>query len=155
MSNTLGSPDPHDPRISVPRDDAMPSSRPDTLDYEADPLLRLEKNNQSTRHAVIFFFAIIAAMFGTALLIYLVSQVMGGPRCEADSSAMLCSTTMRVVFAIVPTAIALFGQFGSAWITYARWRDHLRWRAWLAVVWFIMPITLAWVISIGSALLIG
>lgn len=130
------------------------SVQPSFLDYEADPLLRLERNNRSTRNAVIFFCVIIAATFGSALIIYIASQTVGGPLCEADQSAMLCSDTFRWVFALVPTAIAVFGQFGSAWITYTQWRDRLRWRPWLAVVWFIMPFTLAWVISVGSALLI-
>ena len=157
MSNPFTS-EPHDPQEPIPVDtepalDSEPA-RPSQLDYEADPLLRLERNNKSTRQAIMFFIGIILASTLSALLIYLVSQLMGGPLCDADDSAMLCNDTFRWLFAIVPTGIAIFGLFGSVWITYAKWRDRLRWRPWIAVVWFILPYTLAWVISVGSSLMI-
>ena len=36
-------------------------SAPTELDYEADPLLRLERNNKSTRQAIWFFVGVIVA----------------------------------------------------------------------------------------------
>lgn len=130
-----------------------PLRRPTELDYEADPLLRLERNNRSTRQAVVFFFGIILLTSVTAFAIWLVSISTGGPYCDADASANLCSATYRLLFMIIPPAIAAFGLFGGAWIAYLKWKSHQRWRPWIAVIWMIMPFTLAWVISAGTMMI--
>lgn len=127
---------------------------PSELDYEADPLLRLERNNKSTRQAIWFFVGVIVSTTLSAILIWIASKVIGGPYCEADSSAQLCSRTFQLLFSIVPTSIAFFGLFGSAFITYYKWRNHQRWRPWVAVIWFIMPFCMAWITSVGAYLLI-
>lgn len=127
---------------------------PSELDYEADPLLRLERNNKSTRQAIWFFVGVIVSTTLSAILIWIASKVIGGPYCEADSSAQLCSRTFQLLFSIVPTSIAFFGLFGSAFITYYKWKNHQRWRPWVAVIWFIMPFCMAWITSVGAYLLI-
>ncbi|MDK8869985.1 hypothetical protein [Corynebacterium macclintockiae] len=127
---------------------------PSELDYEADPLLRLERNNKSTRQAIWFFAGVIVSTTLSAILIWIASKVIAGPYCEADSSAQLCSRTFQLLFSIVPTSIAFFGLFGSAFITYYKWKNHQRWRPWVAVIWFIMPFCMAWITSVGAYLLI-
>ena len=127
---------------------------PSELDYEADPLLRLERNNKSTRQAIWFFVGVIVSTTLSAILIWIASKVIGGPYCEADSSAQLCSRTFQLLFSIVPTSIAFFGLFGSAFITYYKWKNHQRWRPWVAVIWFIMPFCMAWITSVGAYLLL-
>ena len=127
---------------------------PSELDYEADPLLRLERNNKSTRQAIWFFVGVIVSTTLSAILIWIASKVIGGPYCEADSSAQLCSRTFQLLFSIVPTSIVFFGLFGSAFITYYKWKNHQRWRPWVAVIWFIMPFCMAWITSVGAYLLI-
>lgn len=129
-------------------------SAPTELDYEADPLLRLERNNRSTRQAIWFFVGVIVATTLSAILIWISSKVIGGPYCEADSSAQLCSRTFQLLFAIIPTSVAFFGLFGSAFITYYKWKNHQRWRPWVAVIWFIMPFCMAWITSVGAYLLL-
>lgn len=129
-------------------------SAPTELDYEADPLLRLERNNKSTRQAIWFFVGVIVATTLSAILIWISSKVIGGPYCDADSSAQLCSRTFQLLFAIVPTSVAFFGLFGSAFITYYKWKNHQRWRPWVAVIWFIMPFCMAWITSVGAYLLL-
>lgn len=129
-------------------------SAPTELDYEADPLLRLERNNRSTRQAIWFFVGIIVATTLSAILVWIASKVVGGPYCEADSSAQLCSRTFQLLFAIIPTSVAFFGLFGSAFITYYKWKNHQRWRPWVAVIWFIMPFCMAWITSVGAYLLL-
>ena len=127
---------------------------PSELDYEADPLLRLERNNKSTRQAIWFFVGVIVSTTLSAILIWIASKVIGGPYCEADSSAQLCNRTFQLLFAIVPTSVAFFGLFGSAFITYYKWKNHQRWRPWVAVIWFIMPFCMAWITSVGAYLLL-
>lgn len=127
-----------------------PKYRPTELDYEADPLLRLERNNRSTRQAIWFFFSIIILTFISAFAIWIASQAGGGPYCDADETAILCSDLYRWLFAIIPPAISMFGLFGGAWIAYLKWRSHQRWRPWIAVIWFIMPFSIAWVVSVGA-----
>ncbi|WP_296215863.1 hypothetical protein [uncultured Corynebacterium sp.] len=127
---------------------------PTELDYEADPLLRLERNNKSTRQAIWFFIGVIVTTTLSALVIWGASKAVGGPYCEADSSAQLCSRTFQLLFAIVPTSVAFFGLFGSAFITYRKWKTHQRWRPWIAVIWFIMPFCMAWITSVGAYLIL-
>ncbi|OFT89276.1 hypothetical protein [Corynebacterium sp. HMSC28B08] len=124
-------------------------------DYIEDPLLRLERNNRSTRNTFVFFFGTIALTLGFALAIALISRFMGGPRCEAGESAWICSEGMQLAFWIVPAVISMGAMFMSVWITYDKWRRHQRWRPWIAVIWFLMPYGLAWVTSAGAALLLG
>lgn len=131
-----------------------PSTRPTQLDYEADPLLRLERNHRSTRQAIWFFIGIITTTTIAAIGIWIVSQIVGGPFCDRDTTANLCSRGFQLSFAIIPTAIAAFGLFGGALITYIKWRRHERWRPWIAVVWFIMPFAMSWVTSVGAFLLL-
>lgn len=142
-----------DPDYDPIAEEDRPSRRPSELDYEADPLLRLERNNRSTRQAIMFFIGTIVLTSVTAFLIWMASAITGGPYCDADATAILCSSTYRLMFMIIPPAIAAFGLFGGAWIAYLKWKKHQRWRPWIAVIWFIMPFTLAWVISAGSMLI--
>ena len=142
----------HNPNFS-PHDSAP--QQPTELDYEADPLLRLERNNRSTRHAFIFFISIVVVTVVAAVVIWLASQAVGGPYCDRDATARLCDRTFQVIFALVPTAICMFGLFGGAWITYRKWKRRERWRPWIAVVWFIMPFTMGWVTSVGALLILG
>lgn len=134
--------------------DSAPS-RPSDLDYEADPLLRLERNNRSSTQAIVFFFGIIFATTISAIVIWVLSLTMGGPYCDRDDTAQLCSRGFQLIFSLVPTSIAMFGLFGGAFIAYLKWRRHERWRPWIAVVWFIMPFSMAWVTSIGAMLILG
>lgn len=135
------------------KDDAIPP-RPSEWDFEADPLLRLERNNRSTRQAIWFFVSVIVLSAAAAVLITLASRVMGGQDCRADASAIICSQNMRILFAIIPSIIAACGLFGGVWITYLKWRSHQRWRPWIAVVWFIMPYALGWIITGGTIVIL-
>lgn len=148
--------DPHANDLDFPGElsDLDRPGAPSELDYEADPLLRLERNNKSTRQAIRFFIGVIVSTTLSAILIWVASKAVGGPYCEADSSAQLCSRTFQLLFAIVPTSLAFFSLFGSAFITYYKWKKHQRWRPWVAVIWFIMPFCMAWITSVGAYLIL-
>ena len=124
-------------------------------DYLNDPLLRLERNNRSTRNAVVFFFGTVGLTLALALVIALASRIIGGPRCVAGESVWLCSHSMELAFWIIPAVISMGAMFLSVWITYDKWRRHQRWRPWIAVIWFLMPYGLAWVTSAGAMLIFG
>lgn len=132
--------------------DTTPAS-PSEIDYEADPLLRLERNNRSTKQALAFFVGTIVVTAVVAIAVAIVSAVSGGPYCDADPSANLCSAGHRIAFMALPTSTALLGLFGSAWIAYLKWRKHQRWRPWLAAVWFLMPFALSWVVTAGTMMM--
>lgn len=128
-------------------------SSSDPIDYDADPLSRLERNNRSTRNAIVFFIAIIVGSAVAALAIWAISASVGGPYCDRDATANLCSRNAVIAFSIIPTGIAMFGLFGAAAITYRMWATRRRWRPWIAVIWFIMPYSLAWLTSVGAQLI--
>lgn len=120
-----------------------------------DPLVRLERNVDSTRQAISFAVAVPALTFLTAFIIAIISRTTGGPLCDAGISDWICSRQYEILFPLVPGAIALFGTILAAWITYAKWRSYQRWRPWLAIIWFLMPFTLGWMTGFGTMLIIG
>lgn len=125
------------------------------LDYEADPLARLERNNRSTKQAIIYFFAIPGTAAAIALITAIVSRMVGGPFCDADSSAWLCTQGFRLFFHIVPAVVCFFGLFGAAYICYYKWKRRQRWRPWIAVIWFLMPIAIGWSVNSTAMLMLG
>ncbi|WP_295643696.1 hypothetical protein [uncultured Corynebacterium sp.] len=123
-------------------------------DYQEDPLLRLERNNKSTRNAFVFFFGTIGLTLGVALAIALIGKTIGGPRCDAGEASWLCTQGLEIAFWVVPGVISFVAMFLSVYITYDKWRRHQRWRPWIAVIWFLMPYALGWMTSAGAALLL-
>lgn len=123
-------------------------------DYLEDPLLRLERNNKSTRNAFIFFFGTVGMTLGIALVIGLIGGILGGPRCTAGEASWLCTQGIEIAFWVVPGVLSFIAMFLSVYITYDKWRRHQRWRPWIAVIWFLMPYALGWMTSAGAALLL-
>lgn len=142
----------------TPNDDEVHGggyTRPLTeADYQEDPLLRLERNNKSTRNAFIFFFGTVGLTLGIALVIGLIGRIIGGPRCTAGEATWLCTQGIESAFWVVPGVLSFIAMFLSVYITYDKWRRHQRWRPWIAVIWFLMPYALGWMTSAGAALLL-
>lgn len=122
----------------------------DSLDYEADPLLRLERNARSTRQAVIYFVAVLLIPILVAFIIALISRSSGGVYCTTDEGTWLCSDAWRIAFGLVPALISLFSLFGAAFLCYQKWKSFQRWRAWLGVTILLIPYTMSWVTTTGS-----
>lgn len=120
-----------------------------------DPLYRLEVHRRSTIQAMVFALVIPAVTLATALAIAFVSRGIGGPLCEAGLATWLCTRTAQIVFPVVPGLIALGGTITAALITYFKWARYNRWRPWLAIIWFLMPFSLFWIVSTGTILILG
>ncbi|WP_370625807.1 hypothetical protein [Corynebacterium sp. TAE3-ERU16] len=135
--------------------DNAPRKGASALDYEADPLLRLERNNSSTRQAIIYALAIPPLTFLTAFVVAMISRAQGGPLCDAGTSSWICSRTYEILFPVIPGTVTLGGTLGAAWITYRRWARYERWRPWLAALWPLMLFTLAWITGVGTMAVIG
>ncbi|MDO4684924.1 MAG: hypothetical protein Q4A92_00095 [Corynebacterium sp.] len=120
-----------------------------------DPLIRLERNQSSTRQAIAFAISVPVLTFLTAFIIAIISRTNGGPLCDAGISDWICSREYEIIFPLVPGIIAFSGTILAAWITYLKWRSYNRWRPWLAIIWFLMPFTLAWMTGFGTMLIIG
>ena len=88
---------------------------------------------------------------GTAII----SRIVGGPYCDADSSAWLCTEGFRLFFHIAPALVCFFGLFGAAYICYYKWKRHQRWRPWIAVIWFIMPVAIGWSVNSAAMLILN
>ncbi|MEZ2122049.1 MULTISPECIES: hypothetical protein [unclassified Corynebacterium] len=135
--------------------DSAPRRGASDLDYEADPLLRLERNNSSTRQAIVFALAVPPLTFLTAFVIAMISRAHGGPLCDAGTSIWICSRTYEILFPVIPGLVTLGGTFGAAYITYRRWARYERWRPWLAALWPLMLFSLAWITGVGTMAVIG
>lgn len=125
------------------------------LDYELDPLARLERNNRTTRNAIAYFFGVPALAVFIALATAIISRIVGGPMCSADDSAWLCNQGFRLFFHITPAVVCFLGLLGAVFICYRNWARHLRWRPWIAVIWFLMPICIGWGVNSGTMLILG
>lgn len=124
------------------------------LDYQVDPLARLERNNRSTKQAIAYFFAVPGVAAVIALATAFISRSVGGPYCE-DPSAWLCTQGFRLFFHIAPAIVCFVGLFGAAFICYYKWARHQRWRPWIAVIWFLMPIAIGWATNSGAVLILN
>ena len=93
-----------------------------------DPLKRLQRREYSWRPAVKYAGAVIGATFLTAIIIGVISAVMGGPICDAGEHVFICSRWAELAFPLVPGAVSLIGALGCFWITYLRWRSFGNWR---------------------------
>lgn len=135
--------------------DQAPRRGSSDLDYEADPLLRLERNNTSTRQAIIYGFTVPVLTFLTAFVVATISRTQGGPLCDAGTADWICTRTHEILFPVIPGIVATGGTLGAAWITYRRWARYERWRPWLAALWPLMLFTLGWITSVGTMAVIG
>ncbi|PRQ11109.1 hypothetical protein C1Y63_08025 [Corynebacterium sp. 13CS0277] len=125
------------------------------LDFVDDPLARLERNENSTRMAILYCVAIPVLTGIVAFAVALTSRAAGGPLCDAGVSSWLCSRTFEILFPVIPGCVALGGVLGSSFLTYWTWRQGVRWRPWLASMWFLMPFFLLWMTSTGTIAILG
>ncbi|WKD62256.1 hypothetical protein CCICO_11325 [Corynebacterium ciconiae DSM 44920] len=118
-------------------------------EFERDPLLWFEHSRRSSRWAVCYLLAVPTLTILTGLLIALLSRSQGGPICEAGLSTWICSRGYEIAFSLIPLGVALTGTFGAFWITYRIWARYGAWRPWLAIIWVLIPASLAWMTGFG------
>lgn len=135
--------------------DQADTSAPTFLEYDADPLLRLERDRKSSRYALGFAISVPLVTFLVGFVIAITSRTLGGPLCVAGKSTWICSRTFEILFPVVPGSIALLGVLIAAWITYRTWANYGRWRPWLAIIWFLMPFSLTWLTGFGTMAVVG
>ena len=143
-----------DQHVTVDKADSTPS-KPSQLDYELDPLLRLEQHTRSTHQAIVYVIMVPLITLLAAGIILFISHNQGGPDCDAGESAWICSRTYEILFPVVPGAIALIGALGAVWTTYIKWARYDRWRPWLAICWVLIPFALGWITSTGWMAIAG
>ena len=61
------------------------------LDYEFDPLLRLERRHKSSVQAVVWGFAVPILTIITGFLVAVIARANGGPLCDAGLASWLCT----------------------------------------------------------------
>lgn len=104
-----------------------------------DPLARLERNERSSREAVLFGVLSAFAVGACAIALSVALHVEGGQG----------FTTERLEVIGIPFGLAVALSCIAAYETYRRWRNHIRWRPWL---WLTQ---LMWLGSTMYLLLIG
>lgn len=120
-----------------------------------DPMEQQRKNQQSSRQAVIYLFAVPAVTFISAYLLAWVSRLMGGPLCDAGEAVWFCSRSAQLWWPIVTSVIAFGGMLGCAWMLYDKYRKYLRWRAWMGVLWVLIPFSMLWATSVLPLAILG
>ncbi|ANE05118.1 hypothetical protein [Corynebacterium crudilactis] len=143
-------------------DEADFSNRPrtysdsfDALADAPDPKIEQAKNKQSSRQALIYLFAVPLVTFVSAYLLAWVSRLQGGPICEAGDAVWICSRAAELWWPITTSLIAFGGMLGSAWILYDKYRNYLRWRPWMGVLWILIPFSMLWGTSVLTLSILG
>ncbi|ALC07030.1 hypothetical protein CDES_13500 [Corynebacterium deserti GIMN1.010] len=126
-----------------------------SLADEPDPVVIREKNQKSSRQAVIYLAAVPLITFVSAYVLAWVSRLQGGPICEAGDAVWICSRAAELWWPIVTSLIAFGGMLGAAWILYDKYRKYLRWRAWMGVLWVLIPFSMLWATSVLPLAILG
>lgn len=127
----------------------------DSLTTMQDPMEIRRKNRQSTKQAVIYLFAVPLVTFLSAYLLAWVARLQGGPICETGDAVWLCSRSAEIWWSISTSIIAFGGMLGAAWILYDKYRKYLRWRAWMGVLWVLIPFSMLWATSVLPFAILG
>ncbi len=133
---------------------------PDSDDFDdlsdmPDPLEQQRKNEQSSRQAIIYLFAAPLVTVLSAYLLAWVSRLQGGPVCDAGEAVWICSRAAELWWPITTSIIAFGGMLGCAWILYDKYRNYLRWRAWMGVLWVFIPLSMLWATSVLPLAILG
>lgn len=121
----------------------------------SDPLEQQQKNERSSRQALIYLFAVPVVTFLSAYLLAWVSRLVGGPICDAGDAVWICSRASELWWPIITSMIAFGGMLGSAWILYDKYRNFTRWRAWMGVLWVLIPFSMLWGTSVLPLAILG
>lgn len=127
----------------------------DELNNLSDPLVQQQKNQRSSRQAVIYIFAVPIVTFLSAYLLAWVARLQGGPICEAGDAVWICSRAAELWWPIITSLIAFGGMLGCAWILYDKYRKFLRWRAWMGALWILIPFSMLWSTSVLPLAILG
>lgn len=133
---------------------------PSTTDFDdlsslTDPLEQQRQNTRSSRQAIIYLFAVPLVTFVSAYLLAWVSRLQGGPLCDAGDAVWICSRAAELWWPIITSLIAFGGMLGCAWILYDKYRRYLRWRAWMGVLWVLIPFSMLWGTSVLPLAILG
>lgn len=125
------------------------------LDYEFDPLLRLERRHKSSVQAVVWGFAVPILTILTGFLVAVIARANGGPLCDAGLASWLCTRWAEIAICVAPLIVSFGGLIGAGIQCYIKFKTYNRWWPWLAVMWVLIPFTLGWMTSFGTIAIIG
>ena len=123
----------------------------DELADEPDPLRTAQRNEGSTRHAIEYGVATVAATLLFALVLAAISRAQGGPLCDAGDATWLCTQSWRKWWAVLTSIPPVAALIGCAVIMVRKLNRYERWMPWMGVFWVpIVPFTMMWlVITVG------
>lgn len=135
--------------------EAAHHAKPSEVDFELDPLLRLERHQRSGKQAIAFGLAVPILTLLTAFVVAGVSRVRGGPICDAGESTWICTRNFEILYPLIPWGVSLIGFGAGLFITLRKWKTYQAWRHWLVMVWFLSIFCIGWFIATGHMLIIG
>lgn len=118
-------------------------------EIDEDPLERLERNNRSTRMALLYLGCAVVGGLLVAAAVALWTRWYGA----CDAGGYLCTRGQRTAFVLVPLAFYFLSMIGCLALTYWHWRYYIRWRPWMFVSWTLSLVTLGWMVTSGSLLI--
>lgn len=125
------------------------------LDYMAHPHLRAERNRRSTWQAVWYTVAVCVVSILIGVVVIVLSQIEGGPVCEAGARTLICSRKYEILFPVLTGGFSLLGVFGAMFILWRKWKNYDRWKPWFGSIWFLIPWALTWVTGFGTMAIVG
>lgn len=120
-----------------------------------DPAELHRKNQHSSKQAILYGLAVPLVTFISAYILAWVARLQGGPLCDAGTATWICSRSAELWWPISTSIIAFGGMLGGAWILYDKYRNYLRWRAWMGVLWILIPFSMLWATSVLPLSILG
>lgn len=127
----------------------------DELADAPDPLAEAEANRRSTRQAIAYAIAVPVTTIVVALLLLVVTRMIGGPYCESGEAAWLCSPASRLWWPLATSLIPMGGTVGCGIILYRKYINYLRWRPWMGTFWFMVPFSMFWMVGVMPIAIVG
>lgn len=117
-----------------------------------DPLERLERNERSTRQALVYVLCATGAVLLLGLVLGLALDLDARP---CPGHGRLCTSAPRLTVVLAPTALSLCLAAYAMWQTYRRWRELVRWRPWLFACQVMWLVTTGYMLVSASFAFVG
>ncbi|WP_342318655.1 hypothetical protein [Corynebacterium mayonis] len=123
----------------------------DELADMPDPVAQAQRNQRSTREALLYAAATVALTALIGLISGAYFRIQGGPLCDAGTATWLCTSTARWWWALINSFPPVISLLGCAIIMVRKLKHYERWMPWMGVFWLpIVPFTMWWLtVTIG------
>ncbi|SFG77212.1 hypothetical protein SAMN05660282_01900 [Corynebacterium spheniscorum] len=120
-----------------------------------DPVVAFERNQYSTRQAIIYAVASPVILLVFAAILAFIFRLQGGEFCDNGPARFICSRQAQLWWPIMTSIVALASPIGCAIIMVYKLRHYTRWRPWMGAFWFLVPMSMLWMTTVLPIAILG